>query len=183
MLDPSMPIGSCCFNITSRSLQYGGLMRRCAYIIGLAAISLLTSASCFGSDSSATGITNFIFDGNRMYARLDFVRPDGSLHPALAFVDLGSPKMALRESLFEELQLDRQKPLMFKVGDLIINVPESDVDKEPGPPSSIGSQFKVEATLAAGVLQRYWMEIDYRARTLSLSKQATSRPKGGAVPF
>lgn len=178
-----MPIGTRCFNITSRSLQRDGLMRRCACIMGLAANSLLTAIACFGSDSPASGITAFILDGNRMYAQLDFVRPDGSVHQALAFVDMGSPTMALRESLFEELQLDRRKPLMFKVGDLIINVPDSDVDKEPGPPSSIRSQLKVEATLAAGVLQRFRMEIDYRTRTLSLSEQATSRPKGAAIPF
>ena len=44
--------------------------------------------------SSVAGTTTFVFDGNRMYAELGFVRPDGSIRRALAFVDMGSPSMA-----------------------------------------------------------------------------------------
>jgi hypothetical protein len=49
-------------------------------------------------DRSTVGKTTFVIDGDRIYAELGFVRPDGSLHRALAFVDMGSPKMEVRES-------------------------------------------------------------------------------------
>ena len=60
-----------------------------------------------------------------MYAELGFVRPDGSIHRALAFVDMGSPSMTLTESLFQELQLDQNHPLRFRVGDLLVEVPRA----------------------------------------------------------
>jgi hypothetical protein len=47
---------------------------------------------------ASSGTTSLVLDGNRIYARLAFVRPDGSLHWALAFVDMGSPSTILTES-------------------------------------------------------------------------------------
>ena len=61
--------------------------------------------------------------GNRIYAELGFVRPDGSIHRALAYVDMGSSSMTLRESLFNELQLDLTRWLTFKVGDFSVVCP------------------------------------------------------------
>ena len=78
-----------------------------------------------------SGTTPFVFDGNRMYAELVFLRPDGSTHRALAFVDLGTPAVALRESLFKDLKLDRGQPLVFTIGGFRIQVPAADVVSEP----------------------------------------------------
>ena len=64
---------------------------------------------CVGSQRPSSGTAPFIFDGNRVYAELALVRPDGTLHKVLAFVDLGSPSTILSEALFKELQLDQQK--------------------------------------------------------------------------
>src|SRR5262252_4628469 len=58
----------------------------------------------------------FIFDDNRVFAELDFVRPDGTLRKAFAFVDLGTPAMVLDSKLHKELQIDRGKPLLLRVG-------------------------------------------------------------------
>lgn len=118
-----------------------------------------------------------------MYAELGFVRPDGSVHRALAFVDMGSPTMTLRESLFKELQLDTDKPLVFRVGDMTVTVPRADVFSEPRAPTSIGSDLKIEALLPAGILQRYQVVIDYEKRTLVLMQRSTGRPQGVGVPF
>src|SRR5215469_12921797 len=77
-------------------------------------VSLVLSAFCPAQDASFAGTTTFVFDGNRMYAELDFVRPDGSIHRALAFVDMGSPSLILTESLFKQLQLGQNRPLRFR---------------------------------------------------------------------
>jgi len=151
--------------------------------IPLAITSLLALPLCQAEAASITGTTTFLLDGNRMYAELGFVRADGCVHQALAFVDMGSPTMALRESLYEELQLALHRPLRFKVGDLVIEVPDRDVTKEPGAPSSLGSQLKVEGTFPAGILQKYRVQIDYQRRTLTLSQHHASIPKGVAVSF
>jgi len=100
--------------------------------------SLVVCVFCCAQGSSSTGTTTFLFDGNRMYAELGFVRPNGSIHRALAFVDMGSPSMTLTESLFKELQLDQNKPLLFRVGELSVDVPRADVISERSEPYSVG---------------------------------------------
>jgi hypothetical protein len=96
-----------------------------------------------------------------MYAQLGFLRPDGSLHRALAFVDMGSACMSLTESLFEELQLDWNKGLVFRVGELSVTVPSSQVAGEHAKPRLFGSNLKIEGMLPAGILRRYQVVIDY----------------------
>jgi len=124
--------------------------------------SLFVCVFSFARGPSVAGTTTFVFDGNRMYAELGFVRPDGSIHRALAFVDMGSPSMTLTESLFKELQLDKNHPLRFRVGDLLVEVPRAEVITEPGEPYSMGPDLKVEGMLPAGILQRYQVVIDTR---------------------
>jgi LytTr DNA-binding domain len=76
--------------------------------------------------SVSSGTTPFIFDGNRMYAELSFIRPDGSIHKALAFVDMGSAAFAVTGALFKELQLDR-RPLMLKVGGMPVSISAAEI--------------------------------------------------------
>jgi hypothetical protein len=118
-----------------------------------------------------------------MYAELGFVRPNGSIHRALAFVDMGSPSMTLTESLFKELQLDQNKPLRFRVGELSVDVPSAQVISERSEPYSVGSDLKVEGMLPAGILQRYQVVTDYQKRTLTFTQSRTVKPQGVAVPF
>jgi hypothetical protein len=144
---------------------------------------LLVSALCFAQTSAAPGTAPFVFDGNRVYAELSFVRPDGSLHRAPAFVDMGSPSMETAASLFKELQLDRGKPLTFRVGDLPVTVPAKEVTADPSEPHALGSGLKVEAMLPAGVMQRYQTVLDYQRQTLTLAPPGTLEPEGTPVPF
>ena len=145
--------------------------------------SLFVCVFSFAQGSSVAGTTTFVFDGNRMYAELGFVRPDGSIHRALAFVDMGSPSMTLTESLFKELQLDQNHPLRFRVGDLLVEVPRAEVITEPGEPYSIGPDLKVEGMLPAGILQRYQVVIDYQKRILAFTQSRTVKPPGVSIPF
>jgi hypothetical protein len=161
---------------TCPSRLYGLIVTACVLCAGAAAV-------CFAQSSSSAGTTTFVLDGNRIYAELGFLRPDGSSHRALAFVDMGSPSMVLREALFRELQLDGRKPLVFRVGELSVEVPGREVSSESREPTSIGSDLKVEGILPAGVLQKYQVAIDYRKRTLTLAKPGTLKPQGMSVPL
>jgi hypothetical protein len=138
---------------------------------------------CFGSQTPSSGTTPFIFDGNRVFAELAFVHPDGTLRKVLAFVDLGSPSTILSEALFKELHLDQKKPLTFEVGDMPVQVDASTVSSDAWLPYSIGDNRKVEALLPAGVLQKYQVVIDYALRTLTLAQPGTLKPIGVPVPF
>src|SRR5579864_2390370 len=105
------------------------LMRECfagaRFLVALSSLCICVCCSARGA-----GTTRFVLDGNRMYAELGFVRPDGSIHRALAFVDMGSPAMTLRQSLFKDLQLDEKRPLAFRVGGLSVVVPRAQVTSE-----------------------------------------------------
>jgi hypothetical protein len=139
---------------------------------------LLVSASGTARVTPRSGTAPFVFDGNRVYAELVFVRPDGSLHRALAFVDSGSASMTITAGLARELDLDHGRSLFFRVGELAIKLPATEVIADPSPPFSIGSELKVEAVLAAGVLQKFEVAVDYRRRTLTLAEPGTIRPEG-----
>jgi hypothetical protein len=146
-------------------------------------IALVWALSFCSAQTPLSGTAPFVFDGNRMYAELAFIRPDGSRRRALAFVDMGSPSMIVTPSVFEDLQLDRGRPLSFRVGDLPIVVPAKEVTAEFGEPFSVGSEEKVEALLPAGVLERYEVVLDYKTRKLTLALPGGIKPEGVGVPF
>ena len=139
--------------------------------------------ACFGSQTPSSGTAPFIFDGNRVYAELAIVCPDGTLRKVLAFVDLGSPSTILSEALFKELQLDHKKPLTFEVGEMAVQVEPNAVTTDDWLPYSIGDNRSVEALLPAGVLQKYQVVIDYARRALTLAQPGTLKPAGVPVPF
>jgi hypothetical protein len=136
-----------------------------------------------GLANAPSGTAPFLFDTNRMYAELAFVRPDGTLRKTLTFVDLGSPSTILSEALFKELQLDQKKPLTFNIGDMPVSVDSSAVTSDTWLPYSIGDDHRVEALLPASVMQKYQVVIDYRRRTLSLAQPGTLKPAGAPLPF
>jgi hypothetical protein len=148
----------------------------------LARIAFLASLLYMPTFAQQAGTTSFVFDGNRMYAELVFVRPDGSVHRALAFVDLGSPSMMVTQSLFEELRLDQKRPLEFCVGDLTVRMDAGAVTPDPDEPYSVGSDLKVEGLLPAGVLKNYQVSIDYQRRALTLAQPGARKPAGIPVP-
>lgn len=137
---------------------------------------------CFAGTAPSTGTTRFVLDGNRVYAELSFVRPDGSLHKALVFVDMGSPSMSLSDPLFNNLHLDRTHPLTFRAGEMKITVPSAEVTGTHAQSRPLGSEF-VEGILPAGILKEYQIVLDYRKRTLTFAKPGTLKPAGIATPF
>jgi hypothetical protein len=135
--------------------------------------------------TEASGTVPFIFDDNRVFAQLEFVRPDGIVRKGYAFVDLGTPVMVLDEKLRQELQVDQKNPLRFRVGDLGISVESSNVETETGL-GMTGADGKrtvpVEAVLSASVLTNYQVIFDYARQTLTIAKPKTLEGKGDGIP-
>jgi hypothetical protein len=145
-------------------------------------VALLLCAALAAHGKNA-GTTSFILDGNRVYAELDFVRPDGSIHRALAFVDMGSPEFDIRGPLYDELQLQDGRPLRLTLGGLAIEVPAKNTVRDPAKPRPLGPELKVEATLPASILQRYQVVVDYKRRTFTLAAPGTIKERGPSLPF
>jgi hypothetical protein len=141
------------------------------------------SLPCVASAIPSTGTAPFILEGNRIYAELTFVRPDGSPRKVLAFVDLGSPSMILSQALFKELQLVQQRSLLFTVGDMSVRVDSSAITADDWFPFSIADHRNVEALLPAGVLQRYQLILDYANCTLTLAQPGTLKVEGAPAPL
>ena len=135
------------------------------------------------SETPTSGKAHFILDGNRMYAEVAFLRPNGTLRKALVFVDLGSPSAVLSRELLKELDLGSKKVLALEVGNLMVTTDSGDVTSDPWLPFSIGDHRTVEGVLPAGILKKYQLVIDYAQRTLTLAEPGTLGPQGLAVPF
>jgi len=147
-------------------------------------IVLLSMASmATGESRPGSGTAPFILDGNRVYAELALVRPDGSLQRGLAFVDMGSPAMTLTARLFKELQLDHGRQLSFRLGKLTVHVPAEEVESDPARPYSVGTTLKVEAILPAAVMRRYQVVIDYPKRQLTFASPGAIKPQGLPTDF
>lgn len=146
-------------------------------------VLLWSGLPCLGGSHATSGTTSLVFDGNRIYAQLNFVRPDGTLRTAFAFVDMGSPSMIVSDALFKDLHLDQQKSLTFRVGDLPVQVDSSTVTKDPWLPFPIGENRQVEALLPAGVMRDYQVVLDYAKRSLTFALPRTLKAGGIPIPF
>jgi hypothetical protein len=152
------------------------------------ALFLTTGADLFlfpmtvPDDNPTSGMAPFLFDGNRVYAELAFVRPDGTLHRALAFVDLGSPAMIVSKALFNALGLDK-KPLTFLVATMPVRLEAGSVTFDTSLPYPIADNRQIEAVLPAGVVKNYQFVIDYAGHTVILALPGTLKPEGVPVPI
>lgn len=144
------------------------------------------SISILGQQSSidaTSGTVPFVLDGNRIYAELVFIRPDGTLRKALAFVDLGSPSPIVSKELFDELGIDHKRPLVLRFGQMTIRADSNTVSSDPWLPFAVGQGRQVEALLPAGIMQNYQIVMDYANRTLTFAQPGTLRGRGIAVPI
>lgn len=145
-------------------------------------IGLVTSRS---SAQASSGTVPFVLEDNRIYAKLAFVRPDGSLRETWAFVDLGTPVLVVHEKLRHELQSDPAKPFTLRVGELQLQVDSSQTQTSNGS-FRTGTNGKatipVEAVLPGSVMSHYQVVFDYARRTLTLALPGTPKPQGNAIP-
>src|SRR5262249_25313849 len=84
-----------------------------AALIRFTVVVVVTAAAGAIDDPAVVGRTTFVLDGNRIYAQVGFLRPDMSVHPALAYIDMGSETMTIRAALLNELQLNRADTVRF----------------------------------------------------------------------
>jgi hypothetical protein len=150
-------------------------------IVAMAVLALSASMS-EAQAPPASGTTSFILEGNRVYALLNFLAPDGSSHPAYAFVDMGADDMALAGPFYDTLGVSPDTPARFKVGDYTVEVPSSNI-RRGGRPLVRGSGPQLEGSLPASVLERHTLVLDYARKTLSLGDSGTVPPNGTPVPF
>jgi hypothetical protein len=139
----------------------------------------------FASEAPSSATVPFILDDNRMFAWLAFVRPDGSLRKALAFVDLGTPALVLKESLSRDLHIGRDRPLVLRLGDMEIPIESSNIQMNAGSFLTGPKGRKavpVEAVLPGSVMKNYQVVFDYAGRSLTLASPDTLAAKGIAVP-
>jgi hypothetical protein len=146
-------------------------------------IALLLPFSLRGAPATASGTTHFVFEGNRIYAEVVFVRPDGTPHKTLAFVDSGSPAMIVSPALYEELQIGRARALTLQIGELAVHVEPAAVSKDEWLPFAVGEKQQVEALLPAGVMQKFQMVIDYAQRSVTLAQPSAVKNEATPVPF
>ena len=120
------------------------------------------------AEIESAGSVPFIFDDNRVFAELTFVRPDGQFEKPSRFVDLGTPRMVIDQKLREELQPDQNKPLLLRFGNLDIPIESSAIGTDTGL-GFTGRDGKrtipVETILPGSSLKNYQVVFDYAKRT------------------
>ena len=146
------------------------------------ALAMLFLAS-LQAHSAPSGTVPFVLDGNRVYAQVEFIRPDGKPRAALVFVDLGSPAMILSNELYEELNPAANKLLKIGIGEISLSVESASVTSDAWVSFSIGNERRVEGLLPAGVLLNYQVRFDYAAKRMTVAEPGTLRLQGTAVPF
>jgi hypothetical protein len=154
------------------------------WLLSCVAVSLLGMPPA-GSHVHPAATVPFIFDDNRIFAEVAFVRPDGALRQASAFVDLGSPAPIVGVQLRKELQIDQTGTLLLRVGDLEIAAVASAVQTSSGSfmtgPSGKAT-IPVEAVLPGSLLTNYQVVFDYAHRTLTIAAGDALTTRGVAVP-
>jgi len=122
---------------------------------------------CVHAQSASSGTVPFVLDGNRVYARVEFILPDGKPRNALVFVDLGSPAVTLSKKLYADLDLGSRKTLELRIGEMDLILEFANVSGDDTLPFSIGEDRTVEGVLPAGVLQNYQVRFDYAGQTMT----------------
>jgi hypothetical protein len=149
----------------------------CWFIFGVLGNSVTVSAAA----PHSIGTVPFIFDDNRVFVYLTFVRADGTSRQALAFVDLGTPILEINENLGHNLRWNPGSPVRFRIGELEIQVPPTQVQASnessfTGPKGK--ATVQVEAVLPGSVLKDYQVVFDYGKQTLTVARPGTLSPRG-----
>jgi len=135
-----------------------------------------------GAPSPASATVPVRLDNNRMFAALDFRRPDGGVRKAIAWVNTGGAALTLSAPLWDEL--GRAAPVDFEVGGMPVHVDAKAVEAiGPASLTQAAGPISVEAYLSAGVLKNFRVTLDYASRTLTLARPSAEPAPGIAVPI
>jgi hypothetical protein len=161
--------------------ETNGMLQFCMKLLSWFLLALIPV--CLHAQSASSGTVPFVLDGNRVYARVEFILPDGRPRNALVFVDLGSPAVTLSKKLYADLDPGSRKTLELRIGEMDLILESANVASDDTLPFSIGEDRKVEGVLPAGVLQNYQVRFDYAGQTMTLAQPATPQMRGTKVPF
>lgn len=134
----------------------------------------------------------FVLDHNRAIVEVEFVRADGTIRVARAWIDTGDPILSLTEPLARDLGLDPPAP----------NEGGRSVELSGAPPMRLGGLplemtgvktrvharatvqpgIPAEANLPVSVLRHSCVVLDYPARLLTVAPPGVLRPRGTAIP-
>lgn len=132
----------------------------------------------------------FTLDHNRMIVEVGFVKPDGTIRKASAWVDTGNPALMLAETLARELGLDvpqltagpvelaSARPLQF--GELQLDLEGVHTLAVPG--TVVMAGVPAEANLPASVLRSEHVIFDYAKRLLTIAHPGVLESRGVAIP-
>jgi len=134
-------------------------------------------------------------DHNRMIVEVEFVRPDGGIRKALAWVDTGNPDLMMGELLARELglalpeakgerapefvQATSPAPAM-RFGSLPLDVEGLKTQVRVG--SRVMPGVPAEACLPAKALRHLHVVLDYPARRMTVARPGVLKPRGTALP-
>ena len=125
-----------------------------------------------------------------MFVEVEFLRPDGAVRPARAWVDTGNEALVLQEPLARELGFDvpagkeEWAPLPKAPGMRLNGMPleASDVPAGVLRGPRLRPGLLVEAQLPASLFRRYHVVLDYPAKRLTVAMPGVLKPRGTPVP-
>jgi hypothetical protein len=135
----------------------------------------------------------FTLDHNRMTVDVEFIRPDGTIRPARAWVDTGSPHIMMTEALARDLGIDLPglpgsngagKPgppaPPMRLGGMPLRVEGIQLQAEPG--DGILSAVRAETTLPASAFRQDHIIFDYPTGLLTVARPGVLTPRGVRIP-
>ena len=137
----------------------------------------------------AQATQTFTLDAGRVLVTLVFRDAAGRERPALAWLNMGTPRAALSPALRRDLGLGGGGGLRFRFGAVPLELPPeavSDVPPEIGGEDALAHLFAprpVEAILPARALMGYRLVLDYPERRMALMPPGGPRPAGIATPL
>ena len=156
-------------------------MRFCRAAIPALILAFWFAARAQSQATPRSASERFLIDHNRIFVELRFVRPDGSIRKALAFMDSGDPNFEFSASLAKELGLDKNNPIRARFGRMNLDVdPKIVASADEG--KSMFAGMVVEANLPSTVLDKYGVTLDYGNRILTLASPASLKHEGVRIP-
>lgn len=130
-----------------------------------------------------------VFDAQRILLEANFVRPDGSARKTLVWFNMGMRAPVLSRALYRELEIDRGRPLILRLGEVVVETPAQEIvdgdGKNIGDPefAQLFAPHPVEAMLPAKLFLDYVVTLDYPQRRLTLARGDAGQREGVAAPF
>ncbi len=167
-------------------------MKKSAIVLFIAAVALaprLAAQTSLGRAALSVTVP-FDMDHNRMFVEVEFIRSDGTVRNARAWVDTGNEALVLQEPLAKELGFE--VPAGKEEWVELPKAPGMRLDGWPLATADVpagvlrGPRLRpgllVEAQLPAALFKSYHIVLDYPARRLTVAQPGVLTPRGGRFP-